>query len=66
MISITSNRPQPAPAEIERALSAAAIDERILQLWGQRFDTFEIGRAVGRPQSYVANRLARLRDQRAL
>ncbi|UGA46646.1 hypothetical protein HU230_0011640 [Bradyrhizobium quebecense] len=47
-----------APADV-----VAALDDRILSMWAQKqFDTAHIARSVDKPESYVANRLAALRD----
>lgn len=41
----------------------AALDQRIVSMWGQReFNTADIARALNKPESYVANRMAALRD----
>lgn len=37
-------------------------DEIILRWWRDGFNTFEIAEAANRPESEIANRLARLRD----
>lgn len=46
----------------KRAATDAAFDGVILALWGEKLDTFEIARSMHERKSFVANRLAALRD----
>lgn len=42
--------------------AAQDCDPVIARMWADKFDTVDIARRVGKPESYVANRLAALRD----
>lgn len=51
-----------APAPIRTADPADVYDPAIIALWSMGLDTIDIAKRLSKPEAYIANRLAILRD----